>query len=54
MDASGLALTAAEQAGWLRAKSKFEAAERRWDRLYQAGVVVVVGGDDEQDDAGQA
>jgi hypothetical protein len=52
MDASGLALSAQERAGWLRAKSQFEAAEQLWDRLYQAGVVVVVGGDDEQDDAG--
>jgi len=54
MDVSGLPLTAQERASWRRAKSQFEAAEQLWDQLYQAGVVVVVGGDDEQDDAGQA
>jgi hypothetical protein len=50
-EASGLPLTAQEQAGWLRAKSRFEACEQLWDQLYRAGVVVVVGGDDEEGDA---
>jgi hypothetical protein len=53
MEAAGLRLTEPEHAGWLRAKSQFEACEQLWDQMYQAGVVVVVGGDDEQDDAGQ-
>jgi hypothetical protein len=52
MEASCLPLPAAEQAGWLQAKARFEACERLWDRMYQAGVVVVVG--DDEDDAGPA
>ena len=47
--ASGVPLPEAEQAAWLQAKSRFEACERLWDQMYKAGVVVVVGGDDEDD-----
>ncbi len=50
-EASGRQLTEQERAGWLAAKSQFEEYERLWDQIYQAGVIVVVGGDDEQDDA---
>ena len=54
-EASGRDLTGQEQSDWLAAKSEFEECERLWDQMYQAGVVVVVGGDDEQhDDPGRA
>jgi hypothetical protein len=46
-DVSGVPLTDTEQAGWLQAKSRFEACEQLWDQICQAGVVVVVGDDDE-------
>jgi hypothetical protein len=50
VQASGWQFTEEEQGEWLRAKSEFEACERLWDEAYRAGVVVVVGGDDGQDD----
>jgi hypothetical protein len=50
-EASGRQLTRQERADWLAARSQFEEYERLWDQIYRAGVVVVVGGDDEQDDA---
>ncbi len=49
-EASGRPLTGPEQAEWLAAKTRFEEYERLWDQAYRAGVVVVVGGDDEGDD----
>jgi hypothetical protein len=48
-EASGLRLTEPEQASWLAAKAAFEEHERAWDQMYQMGVAVVVGGDDEDD-----
>ena len=53
-DVSGVPLTEADQASWLQAKSRFEACEQVWDQMYRAGVVVVVGGDDEEGDDGPA
>jgi pentatricopeptide repeat protein len=49
-EASGRRLTGPERARWLAAKSEFEECERLWDQMYRAGVVIVVGGDDEQHD----
>lgn len=46
-EAAGGQLTAAERAGWLRAKSEFEACERLWDEAYRMGVTIIVGGDEE-------
>jgi head-tail adaptor len=48
-EAAGTRLSEAEHAGWLRAKSDFEACEQLWDKMYRAGVVVVVGGDEDED-----
>ena len=52
-EASGRQLTGQEKAGWLAAKDQFEEYERLWDQIYQAGVVVVAGTDDEQDHPGR-
>jgi len=49
-EASGRHLPWQEQADWVAAKGQFEEYERLWDQAYQAGVVVVVGGDDGPDD----
>ena len=49
-EASGRPLTEWERASWLAAKAQFEEYERLWDQIYQAGVLVLVGGDDEEDD----
>jgi hypothetical protein len=49
-EASGQPLTEGERADWLAAKTRFEEYERLWDEAYRAGVVIVTGGDDEQDD----
>jgi len=49
-EAGGRELSGPEQAAWLAAKSQFEEYERLWDEIYQMGVVVVVGGEDDEDD----
>ena len=49
-EASGRPLTGRERADWLAAKTRFEEYEQLWDRVYRAGVVVMAGDDDEQDD----
>jgi hypothetical protein len=51
VQASGWLFAKEEEGEWLRAKSEFEAFERLWGEAYQAGVVVVVGGcDDDEND----
>jgi phosphoserine phosphatase len=45
-EAAGARLTVAEMASWRQARAEFEACERLWDQLYEAGVVVVVGGEE--------
>src|SRR5207302_10136517 len=49
-EASGLPLTGREEADWLSAKTRFEEYERAWEQVYRAGVVVMAGDDDEQDE----
>lgn len=53
-EASGRQLTGQEKAGWLAAKGLFEEYERLWGQVYQTGVVIMAGSDDEQDDSGLA
>ena len=50
-EASGRPLAGPELDAWRAAKAQFEEYERLWDQIYQAGVVVVVEGDDEDDDS---
>ena len=53
-EASGRPLSGPEQAAWLAAKAQFEEYERLWDEIYHMGVVVVVSGDEEDDEPGPA
>lgn len=54
-DVAGEHLSAQEQARWQHARAEFEAVEDLWDQAYRAGVVIVVGGNDEdEDDPGPA
>ena len=48
-EAAGHELTAEEQTAWLAAKNQFDEYEQAWDQAYKMGVVVI-GGDDEDDD----
>lgn len=48
-DVAGERLSDEEQARWDDARAGFQAVEDMWDQAYRAGVVVVVGGDDEDD-----
>ncbi len=48
-EAVGSRLTEPEEADWVRAKADYEACEQAWDEIYRAGVVVVVGEDEEAD-----
>jgi hypothetical protein len=49
-DAAGRPLTGQARADWLAAKTRFEEYERLWEQAYRAGVAVMAGDDDEQDD----
>jgi hypothetical protein len=54
-DIAGERLSAEEQARRHHARAEFEVVEDLWDQAYRAGVVVIVGGDEEDsDDPGPA
>lgn len=48
-DIAGERLSDEELARWNEARSEFLAVEDLWDQAYQAGVVIVVGDEDEDD-----
>jgi hypothetical protein len=48
-DVAGERLSDEERARWDDARAEFQAVEDLWDQAYRAGVVVVVGGDDDGD-----
>ena len=43
-------LTEPERASWLAAKANFEEYEQAWEKAYKMGVVILVEGDDDEDD----
>ena len=49
-DVAGERLNDEEQARWDDARAEFQAVEDLWTQAYQTGVVVVVGGADENED----
>jgi hypothetical protein len=54
-DVAGERLSDEEQTRWHNARAEFQATEDLWDQAYRAGVIVVVGGQEEdEDDAGPA
>lgn len=48
-DAAGECLSGDERERWHHARAEFQAVEDLWDQAYQAGVVIIVGGDEEDD-----
>jgi hypothetical protein len=48
IEVAGRPLNSAEQAAWLAAKNQFETYERFWDQAYQSGVVILIGGDEDE------
>jgi hypothetical protein len=50
IEAAGQRLTEPDHASWRAAKARFDEYEQAWDQIYHAGVVIVVGGDDPDDE----
>lgn len=46
-DVAGERLSDEEQVRWDEARAEFQVVEDLWDQAYRAGVIVIVGGNDE-------
>ena len=51
-DVAGEVLSDDERARWNAARAEFQAVEDLWDQAYRAGVIIVVGDEDDDPDPG--
>ncbi|HEY0933043.1 MAG TPA: hypothetical protein VGD91_04785 [Trebonia sp.] len=49
-EAAGRQLTEPELASWRAAKASFDEYEQAWEQAYKMGVVILVEGDDDEED----